>query len=118
MDNIQGTFERLLVIGSLYDLIPEDLQEESFENLIDTPQVRIERIVSKGQASKPGFWYDQETSEFVLLVKGRAGLRFENREGVLVLGSGDYVNIRAHEKHRIEWTDHNEETIWLAVHYL
>lgn len=103
--------------GNLYELIPDNLQEELFEDLVDTSCIRIERIVSKGQVSKPGFWYDQEAHEFVLLVQGRAGLRFEDKDELLVLQPGDYVNIRAHQRHRVEWTEPGQETVWLAIHY-
>jgi len=79
--------------------------------------VRIERILSKGHSSPPDFWYDQEQHEWVLLVAGEARLRFERDDHVLHLKPGDYVNIAAHEKHRVEWTTESTETIWLAVFY-
>jgi cupin 2 domain-containing protein len=102
---------------SLLEGIPETLPQELFDVLCSSDNIRIERIVSRGQASPEGFWYDQENNEFVLVVKGRAGLIFENEEGVLILNPGDYINIGAHVKHRVEWTDAAGETIWLTVHY-
>jgi cupin 2 domain-containing protein len=84
-----------------------------FENL---PGARIERIVSTGQASPPGFWYDQEQAEWVLLLSGSAGLLIEGEDAPRVLGPGDYVEIPARKKHRVEWTDPKEPTVWLAVH--
>ena len=77
--------------------------------------LRIERIVSRGHASPDGFWYDQESSEWVLLVAGAARLRFEGEEP-LHLKPGDYVHIPAHRRHRVEWTDPDAATIWLAIH--
>jgi len=103
--------------GNLFDGIPIELPEELFDTLSEAEGVKIERIVSRGQASPPGYWYDQERSEFVLLVQGSAGLRLEGEEELVTLKAGDYLNIGAHVKHRVEWTDPDCETIWLAVHY-
>ena len=103
--------------GSLFEQIPRELPEEFVQTLYSAKQVRIERIVSKGQASPEGFWYDQEQDEFVLLVAGSAGLRIEGHEDILVLKPGDYLNIAARLKHRVEWTEAGCDTVWLAVHY-
>ena len=104
-------------MGSLFDGIPSELPEELFDTISSTDDVNIERIVSRGHASPEGFWYDQEDNEFVLVVKGSAGLKLENEDDIVVLKAGDYLNIEAHVKHRVEWTDSTCETIWLAVHY-
>lgn len=87
------------------------------ETLADSKTVRIERILSRGHRSPEGFWYNQEQNEWVLLLKGRAGLSFEGQSGAVELAPGDYLNIPAHVRHRVAWTAEDEETIWLAVHY-
>ncbi len=79
--------------------------------------MRIERIVSHGQASPPGFWYDQDGNEWVLVVSGSAGLMIEGEKEARTFRRGDHVLIPAHVRHRVEWTDANEPTVWLAVHY-
>ena len=104
-------------MGTLFESIPAELSEELMETICSTDSVKIERIVSRGHASPEGFWYDQEKNEFVLVVRGSAGLKFENEDAIVVLIAGDYLNIAAHVKHRVEWTDSTCETIWLAVHY-
>ena len=104
-------------VKSLFQEIPDDLPNELLDDLIETDLVRIERIVSAAHASAEGFWYDQENDEWVLVVRGSAGLRFEDADEVVVLKPGDWINIPAHKKHRVEWTDPNEKTIWLAIHY-
>ena len=83
--------------------------------LLSEPGIRIERIVSLGHASPEGFWYDQEEGEWVLLLKGAARLRFEGGEPI-ELQPGSFVNIPAHRRHRVEWTDPGGPTVWLAVH--
>ena len=103
--------------GTLFENIPAELPEEIFDTLEDTGNVKIERIVSRGHASPKGFWYDQDQNEFVLVVRGSAGLRIENEDDIVVLNAGDYVAINAHVKHRVEWTAPECETIWLAVFY-
>ena len=102
---------------SLFESIPGELPEELFDTISSTDDVKIERIVSRGHASPGGFWYDQEKNEFVLVLRGSAGLKLENEDDIIVLKAGDYINIEAHVKHRVEWTDSTCETIWLAVHY-
>ena len=77
--------------------------------------VRIERIVSHGHSSPEGFWYDQDQHEFVVLLQGAARLRFE--VGVIEMQPGSFIDIPAHQRHRVEWTSPDEPTIWLAVHY-
>jgi cupin 2 domain-containing protein len=94
-----------------------DLPDERFETLLHSGSVRIERIVSHGHASPPGFWYDQAEHEWVMVLQGQAGLRFEGDDQPVVLKPGDFVNIPAHRRHRVEWTTTEEPTIWLAVHY-
>ena len=95
--------------------LPADLPEELIQTLLSTPQVRIERIVSQGHVSPPGFWYDQDEHEWVLLVQGAARLRFDDE--VVELKPGDFQNIPAHRKHRVDWTSPGELTIWLAIYY-
>jgi len=103
--------------GSLLQDIPVELPEELLETICSSESVKIERIVSRGHSSPEGFWYDQERNEFVLVIQGSAGLKIENMDGIVVLNPGEYFNIGAHVKHRVEWTDHEGETVWLAVHY-
>ncbi len=95
----------------------DELPEERFDDLLRRDACRVERIVSFGHASPEGFWYDQETSEWVLVLRGRARLRFADEAEARQLGPGDHLDIPAHRKHRVEWTSPDEPTVWLAVHY-
>lgn len=104
-------------IGNLFSTIPAALPQELIEELISHPHVRIERIVSKGHASPDGFWYDQFENEWVILLQGSAVLRLENVEEPVALKPGMYINLPAHVKHRVDWTEPDTETIWLAVFY-
>lgn len=104
-------------MGSLFEDIPADLPEELFETICSSEHVKIERIVSHGHSSPEGFWYDQDWNEFVLVVQGSAGLRIEGEDDIVTLKAGDYWNIGAHVKHRVDWTESSCETVWLAVHY-
>ncbi len=99
---------------NLLDDIPAALPDELVQTLLGTPNLRIERIVSRGHASPSGFWYDQGWREFVVLLCGAARLRFEDDE--LELTPGSYVDIPAHRRHRVEWTDPERPTVWLAIH--
>lgn len=69
--------------------------DELIEVLMQGQGVRIERIVSTGQASPPGFWYDQSDDEFVVLLDGAAELRFEEGDRRVSLVPGDWIEIPA-----------------------
>jgi cupin 2 domain-containing protein len=100
----------------LFDGIPRPLVDEWTQRLAGSSTARVERIVSHGHASRPGSWYDQAESEWVMVVQGHARLRFEDNT-VLELKPGQHVTIPARVRHRVEWTTPDEETIWLAVFF-
>ena len=103
--------------GNLFAGIDEEKRdEELLTTLAERPGGRIERIVSTGQASPPGFWYDQDWGEWVVLLSGAARLRVADEDEPRHLGPGDWVDIPAHCRHRVEWTDPDQPTVWLAVH--
>lgn len=101
---------------NIFACITENSAQEIFTSLIKNEAVHIERIASCGQITAAGQWYDQPKNEWVLLVKGEAKIEFEN-DCIEHLKEGDYINILAHQKHRVSWTKEDTNTIWLAVHY-
>jgi cupin 2 domain-containing protein len=101
---------------NLFDQIPENSSEEIFITLLSAESVRIERIVSFGQKSSERFWYDQAEHEWILLLEGSATLGFE-KGGPVNLKPGDHLNILSGTRHRVEKTDQNKRTVWLAVFY-
>ena len=100
---------------NLFENLPRG-EVEIFLELLNTPNIRVERIVSTGQASPDGFWYEQPQDEWVIVLRGAARLRIEPDE-IVEMREGSFVNIPAHKRHRVEWTDPNQVTVWLAVHY-
>lgn len=106
-----------MIKDNFFSNIPPELKNELFEEIVAGNTFRMERIVSRGHASPPDFWYDQDENEWVLVLQGSAGLRFEGEEDPVILQPGDYIFIPRHLKHRVEWTDSVRETIWLAVYY-
>ena len=104
--------------GNLFAGLPRAaLAEEMVAELLATPDIRIERIVSTGQASPADQWYDQEWNEWVVLLRGSARLLFADEAEPRSLSPGDYLNIPAHRRHRVLWTDPQQATVWLAIHY-
>lgn len=106
----------MLTLESLYEL-PEGFpfEEEYVEVLLDNDEARVERIISSGQASPEGFWYDQDEVERVVLLQGEAVLAFE--EGTETLRAGSSRTILAHEKHRILSTSKEPPCIWVCIFY-
>ena len=106
-----------MIQENIYSNIPHNIPTEIFETIVQALNISIERIISRGHSSPPNFWYDQKINEWVIVLKGHANLKFAENNEMVELKPGDYINIPAHCKHRVEWTDPDEETIWLAVHY-
>ena len=104
-------------VSNIYSQIPKELPDELFEEIIQGSSFKLERIISKGHSTPEGEWYDQDRDEWAILLKGGAGLLIEGEGEVVVLKPGDYLHLPAHVKHRVEWTDSGEETVWLALHY-
>src|SRR4051812_50188499 len=103
---------------NIFDGLPERLDAERVEDLVSAPGLRVERIVSTGQASPPGFWYDQDWGEWVMVLSGSAGLRVAGEAEPRRLGAGDHVGIPAPVRHRGEWTDLGRAAVWLAGAFL
>jgi cupin 2 domain-containing protein len=102
---------------NLFANLPSGLPEELVEILVDSRHIRIERIVSHGHSSPANFWYDQVEDEWIVVLKGQARLLLEGDHEPVELRPGDFINIPAHKRHRVEWTTTEEQTVWLAVFY-
>jgi len=102
---------------NIFSKIPDELQKELFEDILSGKDFKLERIVSRGQATEANTWCDQEKHEWVLLLKGRAGILLEGEKDAITLNPGDHIHIPAHCKHRVEWTDKECETVWLALYF-
>lgn len=102
---------------NIFNNIPNTLEEEVFENLLNTEHFKMERILSKGHKTPQGEWYDQDQNEWVLLLKGAARIKIAEQAELILLKAGDYLLIPAHQKHRVEWTAEEEVTVWLALFY-
>lgn len=102
---------------NIYSNIPDVLKDEFFEVLQKNASIKIERIVSRGHNTPENNWYDQPQNEWVILLKGSAGLRLENEDEPRVLEPGDFIMLPAHLKHRVDWTAPDTDTVWLAIHF-
>lgn len=98
--------------------VPEHLPDaELFEQLLTASDLKIERIISKGQVTPAGNWYDQDWDEWVVVLAGEAKLLLEHETEPRNLSQGDSLFLPAHLKHRVEWTSSDPATIWLAIHF-
>lgn len=91
--------------------------EEIVESIVESPNARIERIISYGHQSPDDFWYEQVDHEWVIVLQGAARLEFDDGSEPVSMSAGDHLLIAARQKHRVAWTTPDEPTIWLAVHY-
>lgn len=101
---------------NIVENMPADLSNEQFLDLLNTPHVRIERIVSKGHSSPETGWYDQDEDEWVMVLEGEGTLAFEDGR-IVTLGKGDFIHIPAHCRHRVSHTRPDDITVWLAVFF-
>ncbi|RMH70719.1 MAG: cupin domain-containing protein [Gemmatimonadetes bacterium] len=108
----------MMKIQNFYTDVPEGhIPEELFQVWVELPHLKLERIISTGHATPPGEWYDQAWAEWVMLLQGQAVLRFADDPEPVHLRPGDYLLIPPHCRHRVEWTDPEHVTLWLAVHF-
>jgi cupin 2 domain-containing protein len=105
------------MLTNLFAGLPAPSAAEAVLELLSRPGLKIERIVSHGHASPPGHWYDEPRGEWVVLLAGEAELRFEDEPGARTLRPGDFLDIAARRRHRVESTARAAPTVWLAVHY-
>ena len=105
------------VITNIFKNIPEQLPEELTECLCKRETVQLERIISRGHSTPAGQWYDQAQDEWVMLLQGQAILLYEIGPKSIHLIAGDYLLIPAHTRHRVDWTQPDVDTIWLAAHF-
>jgi cupin 2 domain-containing protein len=103
--------------GNIFADVPASGPEEEITILADRPGAVVERIVSTGQASSAGCWYDQDWTEWVILLQGAAELLIEGEAAPRRLRPGDYVELPAHVRHRVERTLAGGATVWLAIHW-
>ena len=101
----------MLKTGNLFSPVKSGRSEDEFVEVLMSGASRVERIVSDGHVSPPGFWYDQEENEFAAVLKGNAKLEFEQK--ILELNAGDWVIIPAHERHRVIYT--SSSCVWLTI---
>ncbi|MEO0414920.1 MAG: cupin [Verrucomicrobiota bacterium] len=106
--------------GNLFASVPTGLKEEFFEVLAEGDgELKVERIVSSQQLLPADKWYEQATTEWVAVLKGSAVLGFETESlGHVYLEVGDWIEIPPMVRHRVERVSKNEETVWLAIHWL
>ena len=103
--------------SNIYTDIPHVVDEELFEDILSNQTLTLKRIISDGQCTPEGEWYDQDDNEWVILLKGSAVLLIEGESQPVTLKPGDYILLPAHVRHRVERTSLNEKTVWLALHY-
>jgi cupin 2 domain-containing protein len=105
--------------GHLLTPLPPRGASEILDTLLARDGVRVERIVSFGQATAEGVWYDQAEHEMVVLLQGAATLRIAGEAGaadeILHLTPGAWVDLPAHRRHRVDATQAEPPTVWLAV---
>lgn len=101
---------------NLFNLTSDLPDEEIFDQLYQNEKIKIERIISSGQCSPPGYWYEQEKNEWVLLLQGEAVISYRDGQKIN-LQVGDYLLLPAGSAHRVDETSQDPPCIWLAIHF-
>ena len=101
-------------VKNLFSINKKPMEDEFFENIIENDNFQLERIISYGQTTPKGKWYDQDKNEWVSLLQGKATIVFYKGKKIDLL-AGDYITIAAHHKHRVEYT--SNDAIWLTIHF-
>ncbi|KYZ78055.1 hypothetical protein AXX12_00470 [Anaerosporomusa subterranea] len=105
-------------MNNIFAKLPSQAQSsELINNLLQTRHFSLKRIISTGQATPDGEWYNQEEDEWCILLTGSAALRFEGQSELIELKPGDHIHIPAHKRHQVAWTKLGEPSVWLALHY-
>lgn len=107
-----------MIAKNIFTRLPGAGPEEFLQQLARGSGFTLERIISHGHATPAGEWLEQEQDEWVILLSGRAGLLFQDGNEELVMEPGDYLLIPAHKRHRVEWTEANQDSVWLALHHV
>ncbi|HZJ93693.1 MAG TPA: cupin domain-containing protein [Thiopseudomonas sp.] len=102
--------------SNIFASLPNEISDEIFETIATGKNIKIERIISQGHSSPATGWYDQSEHEWVIVLTGAAKIELENQKPVHLV-AGSYLNIPAHSKHKVAWTDPDTQTVWLAIHY-
>lgn len=103
--------------GNIFEGIVSNKLEEKFETILERGNAKIERIISSGQTTPEGECYDQTQDEWVIVLQGKAVVSFIDSGESFQMAIGDYLFIPSHVRHRVEYTDPNEVTVWLAFHF-
>lgn len=103
-------------VANIFELADRLPQQELFDKLLENDRVLIERVVSTGQVTPAGEWYDQEQDEWLIVLQGEGELGYEDGSRIR-LATGDYLLIPAHQKHRVEYTSSEPPCIWLTIFF-
>lgn len=107
----------MIINGDMLTSLPDASAAEQFQVLLEQDGVKIERIISRGQVTPVGEWYDQPWHEWVLLLTGEALLLLEGETEPRRLLPGQWIMLPARCRHRVEWTMPDQDTVWLALHW-
>ncbi|MBF0216126.1 MAG: cupin domain-containing protein [Candidatus Omnitrophica bacterium] len=102
-------------VHNIYTNLSPTKGKEVFEKLAGKKGLRIERITSLGQSTPAGKWLKSKKNEWVILLKGKAKLRFRTADRIIDMDPGDYIFIPDGVAHRVDWTTPKEKSVWVAV---
>jgi cupin 2 domain-containing protein len=112
-----GSLRKKYSVKNIFDIpAGHNFKEEYFESLFASKSIRVEKIISKGNTTQKGKWLNQSRGEWVVLLQGKADLKFE--DSIIRLSKGDAVYIAPNTKHRVEYTSKRPLCLWLAVHII
>jgi cupin 2 domain-containing protein len=105
-----------IIVNHYYSGFTQDSFLENYSKILLGNSFHLEKIISKGYATPENKWIIEKTNEFVMLLKGKAELLFENGQNIK-LSEGDYLVIPKYTKHKVTRTSRKPICYWLTIHY-
>ncbi|MFZ4398615.1 MAG: cupin domain-containing protein [Bacteroidales bacterium] len=102
--------------NNIFDIIQPFSDKELIDILFKNENIIIERIISFGNPSPDGFWYNQPNNEWVILLTGEAEIEYKNGDKIY-LKAGDYLLIPSNQEHRVSYTSKSPNCTWLCFYF-
>ncbi|MDC0302969.1 Nif11 domain/cupin domain-containing protein [bacterium] len=104
-------------VDNLFQTPCPPIGEEASRELASGTGWTLNLICSNAFSSPAETWMDQSEMEWVLVLRGSAQVSFKEADAVMDLSPGDHLLIPPNCLHRVERSDPDPGTLWLAMYW-